>query len=372
MKNIDEKLQVKSMLFYCREGYEADLAAELDYCSASQKLYGYSQVVPNSALVRYQLYQPLTKQHRAESFPWRDLIFARQRLCVLADIAFTDTQDRVASILAYLSEFTDLQENNLGDVLVEHADNEKGKETAKFCKKFTVPLRQALRKRGLLSKKPNTGLPYLHLLLSDSSACTLALSYPKNRHSQRLGITRLKFPPEAPSRSTLKLDEAINLFIPAAQQANCLQKGMTAVDLGACPGGWTFQLVSRGMKVEAVDNGSMDDGLMATGLVNYQAADGFKYQPLDGHVDWLVCDMIEKPEKVSQLITRWLIKRQTTSTIFNLKLPMKQRFQTVNKLLLEMSSNLNEHQIAYQMQAKHLYHDRDEITVIVRSGAHLE
>ena len=146
---------------------------------------------------------------------------------------------------------------------------------------------------------------------------------------------------------------------------------MTAVDLGACHDGWTFQLVSRGMRVEAIDNGAMDEGLMATGLVKYQATDGFKYQPIDGHVDWLVCDMIEKPEKVSILITQWLTKRQATSSIFNLKLPMKQRFQTVNELLAEMSSKLTEHQILHQMQAKHLYHDRDEITVIVRSGVHL-
>ncbi|MFT6702556.1 MAG: 23S rRNA (cytidine2498-2'-O)-methyltransferase [Pseudomonadales bacterium] len=363
--------EVKTMLFYCREGYESDLAAELEHHSATQQLYGYSQLVPNSAIVKYHFYKGLTKQQQTKSFPWQDLIFARQRLCVLGDLEFTDTQDRIGSIIEYMSQFTDIEENGLGDVFVEHADNEKGKEVAKFCKKFTVPLRQALRKKGWLTKKSHTGLPYLHLFLSDSSACVIAMSHPKNRHAQPLGITRLKFPPEAPSRSTLKLDEAIQLFMSPVQQSNYLQKGMTAVDLGACPGGWTFQLVSRGMRVEAIDNGAMDEGLMATGLVKYQATDGFKYQPIDGHVDWLVCDMIEKPEKVSILITQWLTKRQATSSIFNLKLPMKQRFQTVNELLAEMSSKLTEHQILHQMQAKHLYHDRDEITVIVRSGVHL-
>jgi 23S rRNA (cytidine2498-2'-O)-methyltransferase len=372
LKNkIGDKIQVKTMLFYCREGYEADLAAELEHHSATQQLYGYSQLIPNSAIVRYHFYQGLTKQQQSQSFPWQELIFARQRLCVLGELEFTDTQDRISSIIEYISQFTDMQEHAFGDVFVEHADNEKGKEIAKFCKKFTVPLRQALRKESWLTKKEHTGLPYLHLFLSDSSACIIAMSYPKNRHAQRLGISRLKFPPQAPSRSTLKLDEAIQLFMSPLQQAEALQKGMTAVDLGACPGGWTFQLVSRGIRVEAVDNGAMDEGLMATGLVKYQAADGFKYQPLDGHVDWLVCDMIEKPEKVSALITQWLIKRKATSAIFNLKLPMKQRFQTVNELLSVMSKTLSEHQTVHQMQAKHLYHDRDEITVIVRSGVHL-
>jgi 23S rRNA (cytidine2498-2'-O)-methyltransferase len=36
-----------------------------------------------------------------------------------------------------------------------------------------------------------------------------------------------------------------------------------------------------------------------------------------------------------------------------------------------MSGSLNERQIEHRMSAKHLYHDRDEITVLVLTGAHL-
>ena len=35
----------------------------------------------------------------------------------------------------------------------------------------------------------------------------------------------------------------------------------------------------RGMFVQAVDNGAMDEGLMETGQVTYCAEDGFKFQP---------------------------------------------------------------------------------------------
>jgi 23S rRNA (cytidine2498-2'-O)-methyltransferase len=115
----------------------------------------------------------------------------------------------------------------------------------------------------------------------------------------------------------------------------------------------------------------MAESLMATGLVNYQAVDGFKYKPVDGHVDWLVCDMIEKPERVAQLMTDWLCSRKATSTIFNLKLPMKQRVQTVRALISTIIDTLDERQIKHQLSAKHLYHDRDEITVMILSGAHL-
>jgi 23S rRNA (cytidine2498-2'-O)-methyltransferase len=369
--NHDLKIDSKSMLFFCREGYEADLAAELEQLSATQQIYGYSQFVPNSAMVHYHFYQDLSSQQQYNSFPLQDCIFARQRLCSIGKVELEDTSDRISSIIEYLKDNTELSPSCLGDIYVEYAENEKGKEVAKFCKKFTVPMRQALRREGWLSKKAHSGLPYIHLVFSDSSECTLAFSYPKNRHSQPLGITRLKFPADAPSRSTLKLEEAIQSFMSDAQQTWCLQKGMTAVDLGACPGGWTYQLVTRGIHVEAVDNGAMAESLMATGLVSYKAADGFKYEPVDGHVDWLVCDMIEKPERVSELITQWLCQRKTTSTIFNLKLPMKQRFQIVKALLSEMTSRLNERQIAHQMSAKHLYHDRDEVTVLILTGAHL-
>ena len=364
-------LASKSMLFYCREGYEADLAAELEQVSAKQQVYGYSQFVPKNAMVHFNFYQTLSVKQLFESFALDDCIFARQRLCVIGNIELTDAADRISPIIDYLKNNTELSQQSLGDIFAEHADHEKGKEVAKFCKKFTVPLRQALRREGWLTSKPNSGLPFIHFVFSDSRECTIAFSFPKNRHSQPLGISRLKFPNDAPSRSTLKLEEAIQLFITPAQQSLCLQKGMTAVDLGACPGGWTYQLVSRGIHVEAVDNGAMADTLMATGLVNYQAADGFKYQPLDGHVDWLVCDMIEKPERVADLMTHWLCDRKATSTIFNLKLPMKQRFQTVVGLIANITDTLNERQIKHQCRAKHLYHDRDEITVMILTGAHL-
>lgn len=365
------KVQSKSLLFYCREGYEADLAAELEQQSANQQIYGYSQFKPNTAIVQYHLYESLSPKQLFLSFNLQELIFARQRLCMLGTIELEDPKDRITPILEFLSQDAELSKGCIGDIYVEHADNELGKEVAKFCKKFTVPLRQALRKQGWLTTKAHSGLPFLHLFFAQSGACIVAMSFPKNRHSQALGITRLKFPSDAPSRSTLKLEEAIQLFMSQPQQTRCLQKGMTAVDLGACPGGWTYQLVSRGIHVEAVDNGAMAESLMATGLVNYQAADGFKYLPVDGHVDWLVCDMIEKPERVAELITQWLTKRRATSTIFNLKLPMKQRFQTVDKLIANMIGALNEAQIVNQIQAKHLYHDRDEITVMILTGSHL-
>lgn len=52
-----------------------------------------------------------------------------------------------------------------------------------------------------------------------------------------MGIPRLKFPTDAPSRSTLKLEEAFFVFLTEKEREARLSHGMTAVDLGACPGG---------------------------------------------------------------------------------------------------------------------------------------
>nr|WP_297347622.1 hypothetical protein [uncultured Glaciecola sp.] len=169
----------------------------------------------------FHFYQALSAHEQFASFALSECVFARQRLCVIGHVELADASDRITTILDYLKDKTELSQQCLGDIFVEHADNEKGKEVAKFCKKFTVPMRQRLRKEGLLTSKPHSGLPFIHLVFSDSSKCIVAFSYPKNRHSQPLGITRLKFPPEAPSRSTLKLEEGYSIIF-ESKSAKCL------------------------------------------------------------------------------------------------------------------------------------------------------
>lgn len=181
-----------------------------------------------------------------------------------------------------------------------------------------------------------------------------------------MGIPRLKFPSDAPSRSTLKLEEAFHVFIPHDEWEERLASGMKAVDLGACPGGWTYQLVKRSMMVHAVDNGPMAQSLMDTGQVRHHRLDGFKFQPLVNNITWLVCDMVEKPAKVAALMTEWLVQGWCREAIFNLKLPMKKRYEEVSHILNKMEIQLKENGINSRIQAKQLYHDREEVTVHVQ------
>jgi 23S rRNA (cytidine2498-2'-O)-methyltransferase len=178
-----------------------------------------------------------------------------------------------------------------------------------------------------------------------------------------MGIPRLKFPKAAPSRSTLKLEEAFYTFLTPEEQASMLRRGMSAVDLGASPGGWTFQLASRGIRVEAVDNGPMDKALLKSGLVRHVKTDGFSYRPRRP-VDWMVCDIVDQPRRIARLAGQWIARGSCDSTIFNLKLPMKKRYEEVGLCLDLIKAELakSADNKIYSILIKQLYHDREEVT----------
>jgi 23S rRNA (cytidine2498-2'-O)-methyltransferase len=103
----------------------------------------------------------------------------------------------------------------------------------------------------------------------------------------------------------------------------------------------------------------MDRALLDSGLVTHLRADGFRFRPKKP-VDWLVCDMVEQPRRIAELIANWLREGLCRRTIFNLKLPMKKRYEE-SQLCLALI-----HAVAPDVRAKQLYHDREEITVFAQ------
>ncbi len=99
-------------------------------------------------------------------------------------------------------------------------------------------------------------------------------------------------------------------------------------------------------------------------MVEHLKEDGFKFTPRKS-VDWLICDMVEKPGKVAELIGNWFVKGWCKHAIFNLKLPMKQRVTALDSALGGIRKQLNMEGINYKLIAKQLYHDREEITVFL-------
>jgi 23S rRNA (cytidine2498-2'-O)-methyltransferase len=293
--------------------------------------------------------------------PLKRLIFARQWFVTLTEKIALPDYNRVEAIVEELGG--DWQ---YADLRMETPDSNDGKSLSKFCRKLAVPLRQALRKKKMLTEKNDNEGAILHALFFSGSEVILGFSLGHNTSPHVMGIPRLRFPSQAPSRSTLKLDEAFLYFIPKDEWNTRLTSGMNAVDLGSAPGGWTYQLVRRGMMVTAIDNGPMAESLMETGQVKHKMMDGFKYTPMKQNVYWLVCDMIEQPKKVAKLMSEWLLNGYCKEAMFNLKLPMKGRYQQVIDDLQLMKDAFSKAGVKYELYAKHLYYDREEVTVHAR------
>ncbi len=347
-----------TLLLYCRPGFEGEAAAEIQDRTAALGLAGYARAKPDSAYVGLHLYEPRAEE-LARALDFRSLIFARQLLVSGELIKDLPVDDRVAPLLARAAALG----TRFGDVLLETPDTNEGKALASFCRPFARPFGAALREAGLIDAAARDTAPWLHVLFLSSAAAFVALSLPGNRSPWAMGIPRLRLPSSAPSRSTLKLEEAFHAFLSPAEQAVRLGAGMRAVDLGAAPGGWTWQLVRRGIHVVAIDNGPMDTRLMDSGLVEHRREDGFRFRP-PRPVDWLVCDMVEQPARIARLIAQWLARGDAREAVFNLKLPMKKRWAEVQRCFGIIDETLAGRPC--RLAAKQLYHDREEITCHLR------
>ncbi len=355
-----------SIVLYCRPGFEKECGTEIQEKAAWNEMYGYLELKKNQGLVFFHLHESEHGEALIKKLPLKRLIFTRQWFVTLTEKIELPDYNRVEAIVEALGS-----EWQYDDLRMETPDTNDGKALSKFCRKLAVPLRQGLRKANILTGKKDAfdaenGGAILHALFLSGQEVILGFSLAQNSSPYVMGIPRLKFPSLAPSRSTLKLDEAFLYFIPRDEWEHRLTSGMNAVDLGSAPGGWTYQLVRRGMMVTAIDNGPMAESLMETGQVKHKMMDGFKYVPMKQNVYWLVCDMIEKPQRVAKLMSEWLLNGYCKEAMFNLKLPMKGRFQQVTDDLQTIKDAFSMHKVKYELYAKHLYYDREEITVHAR------
>lgn len=356
------------LLFYCKSGFENDCAAEVVEYTKNKNIDGFIKAKPNSAHIIFQSNNTSDIISLWNDLQIKDLIFARQIL--LSSQLYSDLPDknRTTPIFEAFEENFGVilnQKKYLDDLFVEALDTDQHKEILTFCKKFTSPMLSELRKnKYILGDKNNPSLR-MHLLFLNSKSCYIAISAPKKASPWFMGIPRLKLPIDAPSRSTLKLEEAFITFLTENECATRLKSGSIAVDLGASPGGWTYQFVRRNIYVYAIDNGKMDPKLLKSGFVEHLKEDGFKFRPKKS-VDWMVCDMVEKPTRIVKLVAEWAVLGIAKEFIFNLKLPMKKKYQAITECLTIINDELNLEGISFKMKCKHLYHDRDEVTVWLR------
>ena len=347
---------MKSLFLFCRPGFEDACAAEVSGHAGRLQLPGWCRARPGDGFVLFTSHAEDGGARLYNRLALDELVFARQWFVVLAELTALPPADRIGPLLASLDPLPE----PVRGLWMETPDSNEGKSLSTLARKLERPLQRALADAGRLAD----GSPlWLHCCLLGGDHLVAGYACRHNSAPWPGGIPRLKMPRSAPSRSTLKLEEALlRLFGDAVERY--LPPGGRAVDLGAAPGGWTWQLVRHHQFVTAVDNGPMDAALMDSGQVEHRREDGFRFRP-QRPVGWMVCDMVERPVRVAALAADWLVAGWCRHALFNLKLPMKKRLAEVERCLGLVEARLAEANIKHRLFAKQLYHDREEVTVAV-------
>lgn len=106
---------------------------------------------------------------------------------------------------------------------------------------------------------------------------------------------------EPPSRAYLKLWEVMTYYKIKPT------KGQKVLDLGACPGGWTWVLSNVGCDVTAIDKAELDPKVLSMEGVHYLKGDAFKLGGDDlGIPDWVFSDVICYPKDLLELVQNWM------------------------------------------------------------------
>ena len=345
---------------YCRAGFEKECAQEITTTARAAGVEGYVRARPDSGFALFHANDPDRGRAFANHVDFASLVFARQFVRVGELIADLPPGNRVTPIVAAAAALG----SRFRALWIEMPDTNDGKALAALAKPLAPHLERALGKAAVVFDDAKAA-QRLHVFFVGGAACYVGASRVANSSPNPLGIVRLRMPGASPSRSSVKLAEALLVFLGEEGIRKRMTPGMSAVDLGASPGGWTWQLAQKSFSVIAVDNGPMDAALMETGQVKHRREDGFRYRPAEP-VDWMVCDMVESPSRIATLAARWIGEGWCRETIFNLKLPMKKRWEEVERCRTIIETALEGKR--FELRMKHLYHDREEVTAWIGPG----
>jgi len=157
----------------------------------------------------------------------------------------------------------------------------------------------------------------------------------------------------APSRAYLKLWEALTLVGVRPKP------GELCLDLGSCPGGWTWVLASCGARVFSVDKAPIEPKIAAMPEVDFCQGSGFGLDPRtaggpEARVDWLCSDMACYPARLFELVTRWLEADACRNFVCTLKCQGETDHATIQAFAAIPGSRV-----------LHLAHNKHELTWIL-------
>ncbi len=151
----------------------------------------------------------------------------------------------------------------------------------------------------------------------------------------------------APSRAYLKLWDFFN------QREQRPKPGEVCIDLGSCPGGWTWVLAENKNQVLSVDKAPLTLDLNKYPLVKKIKQDAFVMKPQDvGAVDWLFSDIICYPERLLELVHLWNDSGLVKNFVCTIKFQGPTDFVAMNNFLKISGSKIehlsqNKHEVTW-------------------------
>lgn len=152
----------------------------------------------------------------------------------------------------------------------------------------------------------------------------------------------------SPSRAYLKLWETFTVLGIEPQP------GELCLDLGACPGGWTWVLASLGARVISVDKAPLDPRVAAMPGVECRLESAFGLDPRSAAVpavDWLCSDVICYPARLLALVQRWIATGKARRFVCSVKFQGETDFAALEAFKAIPGSRL-----------LHLHHNKHELT----------
>lgn len=157
-----------------------------------------------------------------------------------------------------------------------------------------------------------------------------------------------------PSRAYLKLWELMTVH------GIKPQPGEKVIDFGSCPGGWTWVLQSVGCQVLSIDRSPLAPHIAALPGVEFMQTNAFSLRPQDlGQIDWFFSDIICYPPKLYELVENWITSGLCRNFVCTIKFQGETDFETLKRF-----------QALPNCEVQHLYHNKHEVTVWIRTSSH--
>lgn len=150
-----------------------------------------------------------------------------------------------------------------------------------------------------------------------------------------------------PSRAYLKLWELFTLYQIKPEA------GMRVIDVGSCPGGWTWVLQTIGCEVVSVDKAPLDPKVAALPNIDFRQESAFGLRPQHiGKLDWFFSDIICYPDKLLELVTRFRDSGLVDNFACTIKFQAPTDFDTMFKLQAIPGSRIvhlscNKHEVTW-------------------------